>query len=87
MPCTVLEIRRGRVRRIRRRVVGGATAVFVATTGSILVQLSSGHDPALARTHTTTHPVSTALTTSSKTASADTSSSSRSAAPVTTRQS
>jgi hypothetical protein len=55
MPSTPLQQRRLRVRIIRRRVLGAATAIFLASTGGIFVQLVSGHDPALARgSHTTT---------------------------------
>ena len=43
-----LRARRARVRTIRRRVVGLATATFLATTGGIVVQLVTGNDPALA---------------------------------------
>ena len=39
--------RRQRARRLRRRVVGGAVALFVATWLLITVTLASGHDPAL----------------------------------------
>jgi hypothetical protein len=41
--------RRRRVNRIRRRVVGGVAALFVAATGAITLQLVTGHDPALAK--------------------------------------
>jgi hypothetical protein len=44
-----LEARRGRVSRIRRRVVGGAVALFAVGTGAITLQLVTGHDPALAK--------------------------------------
>jgi hypothetical protein len=43
-----LEARRARVARIRRRVIGGASGLFLVSTGAIVVQLVSGHDPALA---------------------------------------
>jgi hypothetical protein len=36
-----------RARSIRRRVAGGATALFAAALLGISVQLASGHDPAL----------------------------------------
>ena len=63
MPSTALQTRRLRVRMIRRRVLGAATAVFLATTGGIFVQLVSGHDPALARgSQTTTTHASTSTT-------------------------
>lgn len=44
-----LRARRRRVARIRRRVIGGASGLFVAATAAIVVQLVTGHDPALAR--------------------------------------
>jgi hypothetical protein len=47
-PSPALEARRARVSRIRRRVIGGASGLFFITTGAIVVQLVSGHDPALA---------------------------------------
>jgi hypothetical protein len=67
MPSTSLQQRRLRVRMIRRRVVGAATAIFLATTGGIFVQLVSGHDPALARTSqtTTTHASTSSATATS----------------------
>jgi hypothetical protein len=51
MPDTTpaLEARRARVARIRRRVIGGASGLFLISTGAIVVQLVSGHDPALAQ--------------------------------------
>lgn len=48
-PATPLQVRRRRVRAIRRRVVGGAVALFIAATGGVLIQLATGHDPALVR--------------------------------------
>jgi hypothetical protein len=44
-----LEARRSRVSRIRRRVAGGAVALFALGTGAITLQLVTGHDPALAK--------------------------------------
>ncbi|HSC03824.1 MAG TPA: hypothetical protein VLC49_10905 [Solirubrobacteraceae bacterium] len=41
--------RAARARRIRRRVVSGAVALFVAAWLMITVVLVSGHDPALAK--------------------------------------
>jgi hypothetical protein len=43
-----LAARRERVSRIRRRVITGASALFVVLTAAIAVQLTTGHDPALA---------------------------------------
>jgi hypothetical protein len=57
-------VRRRRVRLIRRRVVGGATAIFMASTGWILVELVSGHDPALAH-QTSTHSATTSASVAS----------------------
>jgi len=47
----IRQARLERVRMIRRRVVMGAVALFVATWLLITVMLVSGHDPALARSH------------------------------------
>jgi hypothetical protein len=44
----IRQARIARRRLIRRRVVGGAVALFVATWLLITVTLMSGHDPALA---------------------------------------
>lgn len=44
-----LQARRSRVKRIRRRVVGAAIALFALGTGAITLQLVTGHDPALAK--------------------------------------
>ena len=42
-----LSARRRRVSVIRRRVIAIATAMFLATSGGIFVQLVTGNDPAL----------------------------------------
>src|SRR5450755_2131402 len=44
-----LRARKHRIRAIRRRVVALATAMFLASSGGILVQLVTGNDPALAK--------------------------------------
>jgi hypothetical protein len=44
-----LRARKRRIRAIRRRVIAFATAMFLASSGGILVQLVSGNDPALAK--------------------------------------
>jgi hypothetical protein len=44
-----LRARKRRIRVIRRRVVGLATALFLASSGGIFVQLVTGNDPALAK--------------------------------------
>ena len=49
-----LTARRLRVRTIRRRVAGLSLATFLAASGAVLVQLVTGHDPALAHHHQTT---------------------------------
>ncbi len=43
------EARAGRGRTIRRRVISGAVALFVATWLLIAIVLISGHDPALSK--------------------------------------
>ena len=63
-----------RVRTIRRRVIAGAVAFFVATWLLIAVVLATGHDPALSR-KTAVASVSSANT-STTTASGDSGSSS-----------
>jgi hypothetical protein len=97
MPSTPLEIRRRRVRLIRRRVVGATTAIFMASTGAIFLQLVSGHDPALARSQTTAHTSTSSVavatgspttgSSSRSTSSSAGSTSSGSATAVTTRAS
>ncbi len=47
-----------RVRQIRRRVVGGAVALFLAAWLLIAVVLLSGHDPALSKSVSTVASVS-----------------------------
>jgi hypothetical protein len=61
------ELRRQRLERkqsIRRRVVAGAVALFVAVWLMIAVVLVSGHDPALARKSGTAGTVAARTTTS-----------------------
>jgi hypothetical protein len=94
----IREARVRRVRQIRRRVIGGAVGLFVATWLLIAIVLVSGHDPALARktpavagassTGTTTSAgsgSSTAATTSGN--SGTTTSAGGTTSSVTTRQS
>jgi Mn2+/Fe2+ NRAMP family transporter len=66
-----------RARALRRRVISGAVALFVATWLLIAVVLVSGHDPALARTATVadTSTAQTTATTSTPTTTTSTSSS------------
>src|SRR5690348_14437002 len=61
------EQRGARARTIRRRVISGAVAVFVAAWLMIAIVLVSGHDPALARKTETTSSVSTVASTPSTT--------------------
>ena len=49
-----LQARRRRVRTIRLRVVGASAGTFLAVSGAVLLQLVTGHDPALAASATTT---------------------------------
>jgi len=44
-----LRERKHRIRAIRRRVVALATAIFLASSGGILIQLVTGNDPALVK--------------------------------------
>jgi hypothetical protein len=48
-PAQRLAARKRRISLIRRRVVGVATALFLACSTGIFIQLVSGHDPALTR--------------------------------------
>jgi hypothetical protein len=93
MPSSVLHARREQIHRARRRAIGGATAIFAATTGGILFQLASGHDPALARSSSSAKQVSSSTsavatgTPSSSSAASSDGSSSQPLTPVTTSQS
>jgi hypothetical protein len=74
----VRAARRSRTQMIRKRCAAGAAALFIAAFGGIFVQLSTGHDPALASSTkaststTAAATTSTAGTTSSATTSATT---------------
>jgi hypothetical protein len=87
------QTRLARARTIRRRVIGGALALFVASWLLITIVLVSGHDPALAKRSSATAaastPSSTTTTTPSSTATATSSASSSSGttSSVTTSQS
>lgn len=59
--------RAARARKIRRRVISGAVALFVAAWLTITLVLVSGHDPALAKRASATSSVSTATSTPSTT--------------------
>jgi hypothetical protein len=86
-----------RTRMIRRRVIAGAVALFVAAWLLIAVALASGHDPALSRrtaTVATSVSSSQSATTTSSSDSSSTGSTSQSAtqsssssSPITTRTS
>jgi len=71
--------RLARARTIRRRIIGGAVALFVATWLLITIVLVSGHDPALAKRSSATTVASSstpATSTGSGSGSGSTSSSS-----------
>ena len=70
-PSPTLEARRARVARIRRRVIGGASGLFLLSTGAIVVQLVTGHDPALASAAAAKAAASRAVTSSSRSALPD----------------
>jgi hypothetical protein len=61
-PAQRLAQRRRHVRLIRRRVAGLAAGTFLATTGGVLVQLVTGHDPALAHSGSSASKASAAVT-------------------------
>jgi hypothetical protein len=61
-PAQRLAQHRRHVRLIRRRVAGLAAGTFLATTGGILVQLVTGHDPALAHSGSSASKASVAVT-------------------------
>lgn len=87
----IRQARRLRARSLRRRIIAGALAVFVAAWLMIMVALVSGHDPALASkqsagTSTTTSP-STAGSTTSGSGSSTSGTSSSGAGGVSTHQS
>jgi hypothetical protein len=98
---TLRLARADRARTIRRVVISGALALFVAAWLLIAIVLVSGHDPALAARAVTTGtrsassspattsvaPASTASTTSASTVSAQSASANTGAGAVTTRQS
>jgi hypothetical protein len=65
----IRQARRARVRTIRRRVIAGAVALFVATWLLITLMLVTGHDPALAGQTTTAQTTSSNTGTASSTGS------------------
>jgi hypothetical protein len=64
-----LRARERRITQIRRRVVALATAIFLATSGGIFVQLATGNDPALATSAAKTAATATTPTTAASTSS------------------
>jgi hypothetical protein len=84
------QTRLARARAIRRRIIAGAVALFVASWLLITIVLVSGHDPALAKRSSATTVASTPATTttsSSSASSSGSSSSGSSTSSVTTSQS
>jgi hypothetical protein len=91
--------RAARARKIRRRVISGAVALFVAAWLMITIVLVSGHDPALASKKSTgssatavastpsTDTTTTTSATTPTTSNSGSGSSSGGASSVTTRQS
>jgi hypothetical protein len=69
-----LAQRRRRVRSIRRRVAGLAAGTFLAATGGIVVQLVTGHDPALAHGGSSASKASAAVTSTATSSSSSSSS-------------
>ena len=74
-----------RARMLRRRVISGALALFVAAWLLIAVVLASGHDPALAARKTTV--ADTSSTQTATTASTPTTTTTSTATPTTTSSS
>jgi cytoskeletal protein RodZ len=70
------DARLARARMIRRRIVGGAVALFVAAWLLITVVLVSGHDPALAKQSSASTVASSSPSTSSSSSSSSSSNSS-----------
>lgn len=89
----IRQTRMARARAIRRRIIAGAVALFVASWLLITIVLVSGHDPALAKnssaaTVASTPSSSTSSGTSTTSSSSQSSSSSTSGtSSVTTSQS
>jgi hypothetical protein len=68
-----LVARRRRVRAIRTRVAGLSVATLMATSGVVVVQMVTGNDPALAKTHPSSDATTAAETTTAASAGATTS--------------
>lgn len=79
--------RAARARKIRRRIISGSVALFVATWLMIAIVLVSGHDPALAKRASTTSSASTVASTPSTTTTTGSGSSGSGVSSVTTSQS
>jgi cytoskeletal protein RodZ len=71
-----LAERRSRVRLMRRRIVGGAVAVFLGVWGVIFTQLATGHDPGLSASSAKQSTTSTTTTSESSGSSGSSGSSS-----------
>jgi cytoskeletal protein RodZ len=69
------DARLARARMIRRRIIGGAMALFVASWLLITVVLVSGHDPALAKKSSAATVASSSPSTSSSSGSGSSSTS------------
>ena len=69
------DARLARARMIRRRIIGGAVALFVAAWLLITIVLVSGHDPALAKQSSASTVASSSPSTSSSSGSSSGSSS------------
>ncbi|HTU87051.1 MAG TPA: hypothetical protein VMF57_15850 [Solirubrobacteraceae bacterium] len=80
----IRKMRLARVRTIRRRIIAGSLALFVASWLLITIVLVSGHDPALAKNSSATTTTSSGTTTTS---SSQTNGSSATVSSVTTSQS
>lgn len=63
------DARLARARMIRRRIIGGAVALFVAAWLLITIVLVSGHDPALAKKSSASTVASSSPSTSSSSGS------------------
>jgi cytoskeletal protein RodZ len=81
------QARLERARRIRRRVITGALALFVAAWLLIAVALASGHDPALSTKTTALSTKTSPQASSSSTPTVTTSSSGASSASSSTQSS
>ena len=70
----IRQMRLARARALRRRIVAGAVALFVASWLLITIVLASGNDPALAKKSSVSTVASTPSTTTSSGASTTSSS-------------